>query len=195
MAYYYGVQTIDITSYQTFRDAVLGNGYDLDGLFGSQCLDLWMELNYNVGGYTFPYVKAEPNGYAYETWTNQTNREWNTSDKYILITRKEDIKRGDMIILDSNSINEYGHNCLADEDYPNNQDDTIQALGQNQGGEPFPEGGACCNITSVGLDKFLGAFRLKSWQEPIPAQARRFGGKSNFPFVLYARRLRAKRGM
>ena len=84
MANYWGPQTVDITSYDTFRNAILNNCYDLDGAFGAQCVDLFKLLNYNVG-YPSPYANTGPDGYAYEMWSDATARAWNASDKYDLI--------------------------------------------------------------------------------------------------------------
>lgn len=189
MAYYWGYQTVDITSYDTFRQAVNGNGFNCnEDEFGAQCLDLFMLLNYNVGGYSAPpYCKADPDGYAYQAWATPSSRAYNASDKYELIYDITQLKRGDMVVMNYTTSNPAGHNSFCDADYDPNRG-YIPMLGQNQGGAPFPDGGACANIANWSLDNFLGAFRLKQWQ-PVVSRPRRVQ-KRNFPWVLYARKLR-----
>lgn len=191
MAYYYGYVTVDVSSYDAFRAEVLGNGYDCDGLYGAQCLDAFMLLNYNIGGVSAgyydgpPYVKAGPNEYASECWTLLASRIYNASDNYDLIYNLSDVKRGDMIIF----AGAPGHNALADADYdPIQHSQYIPCLGQNQGGDYFPTGGACFNVIGNNVNAFLGAFRLKRWHTgPSPSTE-----KSKFPWFLIANKLRNK---
>ena len=180
MAYHYGPTTVDITSYDSFKAAVNGSGWDVDGIYGAQCVDAFMLLNYNLG-YPSPYAWAGPLGYSYEMWTNPTARARNASDKYDLIYNLADVKRGDMIIFNSSVGGGYGHNAFADEDY--NGQTYIQCLGQNQYGAPFPTGGACFNVYGISSGAFLGAFRLKSWgggPGPEPEVAEEY--KKHFPW-------------
>lgn len=194
MANYTGPQVVDITSYDTFRAAVNGNGYNVNSdQYGAQCVDAFMLLNYNVGGYTFPYAKAEPNGYAYELWDDPTSRAWNASDKYTLIERLEDVQRGDMMVFGpSYYYPTFGHNTFADQNYNPSDPEHINALGQNQlNGVPFPGGGKCFNVESTLTLNFLGAFRLKSWNStppspPVPPQSKR---TSRLPLILMTRHL------
>lgn len=184
MAIYTGPVDIDISSYDSFRNTVLGNGYNMDGAYGCQCWDLGAELWYNVGSYSYPYLLTGPNGYAYECWT--VSRVENAQDNFELIYDKTQIKRGDMIILGPTTANPPGHNGFADEDY--NGTDYIAVVGQNQGGSPStPGGGTVTTLNTLGLDQFLGAFRYKAWQEtpPTPTEV-----KHHFKWVLYAKHLR-----
>lgn len=188
MANYWGPQTVDISSYDNFRNAIIGNGYDVDNLFGAQCIDLFKLINYNLG-YPSPYAKTGPNGYVSECWTNTSSRIWNQSDKYDLITDITQLQRGDMVIMDGTTTNPPGHNAFCDSNY-GDYSGYIPVVGQNQGGTPFPGGGAVTNIINWPLDNFLGAFRLKAWHEsPTPTIIK----KSKFPWVLYARKFRIKR--
>lgn len=196
MAYYYGYQTVDITSYDTFKSAVNGNGFDCDYLYGAQCIDLFMLLNYNLGGVIAgyydgpPYVKAGPNEYVSEAWTILSSRTYNASDNYDLIYNAWELKRGDMLIINGTTSNPPGHNALCDEDYQISHPGYVYCLGQNQGGAYFPTGGACANVTGIYLTFFLGAFRLKRWNSgPGPTPLKR--GK--FPWFLIARKLRNNR--
>ena len=185
MAYYYGPTTVDISSYSAFKDAVLGNGWDVDGLYGAQCVVAFMLINYNLG-YPSPYAWAGPLGYSYEMWTDTTARARNASDKYDLVYNLSDVQVGDMIVFDSSVGGGYGHNAFADEVYTGQQ--YIQCLGQNQYGPSFPTGGACFNVYGISASAFLGAFRLKQWHsgpQPEPGLER-----GHFPWFLIARKLR-----
>ena len=190
MTYYYGPQTIDITSYDAFKNAVNGNGYDVDGSYGAQCVDAFMLLNYNLG-YSAPYASTGGTGYAYGMWTVDSARTWNASDKYDLIYDKTQIKRGDMIVFAASYYYPTtGHNAFADEDYTNPS--SIRVLGQNQlYGASFPTGGKCFNVEYTVLDTlFLGAFRLKQWQQPTPPVKKE--AKHKFPWFIYTQKFHDK---
>ena len=80
-----------------------------------------------------------------------------------------------------------GHIGYADEDY--NGSGRITVLGQNQG--QGISSGTPSNVVSMGVANFLGGFRNTNWKStpptpPTPASER----KSNFPWVLYANKLR-----
>ena len=130
MANYYGVQTVDVSSYDNFRNAIMGNGYDVDYVAGAQCIDIFKLLNYNLG-YPSPYAKTGTNGYASECWTNQESRAWNAGSSYTLITNLSSLKRGDMVIMDGTTGNPAGHNALCDADY-GDYSGYIPMVGQNQ---------------------------------------------------------------
>ena len=182
--YHYGPTTVNITSYDTFKAEVNGNGWDVDGLYGAQCVDAFMLLNYNLG-YPSPYAWSGSNN-AKGMWTDPTSRARNASDKYDLIYNLSDVKRGDMIIVD---IWTDGHNAFADEDY--NGQTYLNCLGQNQYGDSFPTGGACFNVYPISVSNFLGAFRLKQWQ-PTPPTPADFTRKSRLPLILATMRLHGK---
>ena len=187
MAHYSGYVTVPITSYEAFRNAVDGNSYDVDGVAGCQCVDLAKLLNYNLG-FSSPYYDTGGTGAAYGGWTVLTARRFNLGgDDYTPIYSKASIKKGDMIVIDKFTGNDFGHVGFADEDYHGN---TIRMCSQNNGGTPAPGGGTTVNIANYSLEHFLGAFRLTIWQ-PTPPQPST-STKSKFPWVLYARKLRNK---
>ena len=183
MAHYNGAVSLPVNTYDAFRNAVLGNSYDFDGISGCQCVDLPKELNYNLG-YSSPYWDTGGTGKAYGGWTVTSARNFNAGTQYDLIYNKYEIKRGDMIVMNWTPQNEFGHVTFADEDY--NGTNQLACLGQNQGGgTPAPGGGTTAVVTNLGLSDFLGAFRLKAWNvQPITYR------KHKFPWVLYARKLR-----
>lgn len=181
MAYYYGPQAVDISSYDAFKAAVLNNGYDIDQTYGAQCVDAMMLLNYNLG-FPSPYAWAGPNESAYEMWTNTEARARNAGDKWDLIYNLSEVKKGDMVIFDAWPENPNGHNALADEDYSGQT--YLPCLGQNQYGDPFPTGGACFNVYGITSSRFLGAFRLKSWNPIPPTPSGTASRSSRLPLIM-----------
>lgn len=146
--------SVPITSYDVFRDAVIGRGFDLDQAFSFQCWDgaclLWDQL----GRWLYT-----GNGCASGCWTLERDR--NAGADFDLIWKKEDIKRGDVVVF---SCGEFGHIGFADEDY--NGSGYIRLLGQNQS-----EDMRFC-VINMALGSFLGAFRYRQWvptPEPAPA--------------------------
>lgn len=185
MASYYGPVIVDITSYDNFKAAVLGNGYDVDGLYGFQCVDMPKLLTYNAGRPS-PYWKSDPDGYAYEGWTVESNREYNAGDLFDLVYNKADVIKGDLVVLNNTSSNPYGHIAFADSDWDANTTSAI-LLGQNQE-NPSAISGHYNTLTEVNVSTFLGAFRFKRWIGPVPPTPS--ATKKKFPWVLYAQRFR-----
>lgn len=187
MAHYTGLVSVPISSYQVFRDAILGNGYDVDGLFGEACVDLPKLLAGNAGRPS-PYWKSQPDGYAYEGWANLASREYNAGNLFDLVYNKGDVKRGDLVVLSNTSSNPYGHIAFADSDWSASQSSAM-LVGQNQV-NPSATVGHQTTLNSVNVSTFLGAFRFKQWIQPSPTPTRR---KTHFKWVLYARKLREGR--
>lgn len=187
MAQYYGLVTVNISSFTAFRNEVLGNGYDVDGLYGDQCVDMAKLLAGNAGR-TSPYWLFLPDGYAREGWTEISNREYNASDYFTLVYNKADVKRGDLVVLNTTSSNPYGHIAFATHDWNANTTEAV-LLGQNQvlpndtTGHPNTE-------TMVNVTSFLGAFRFNAWQTSVSSSK---PISKKFPWVIYARKLRYKR--
>lgn len=192
MAHYTGLVTVDISSYENFKSAILGNGYDVDGVYGEQCVDLAKLLAGNAGRPS-PYWKSEPDGYAYEGWTNLSSRGYNAGDLFTLVYNKGDVKKGDLVVLSYTASNPYGHIAFANTNW-NAGITTAELLGQNQE-NPSASVGYLTTLTEVNVSTFLGAFRFIAWQTtpPTPPAGGSRGSKSKFPWVLYARKLREKR--
>ena len=189
MAQYSGLVTVDISSYDAFRSAVLGNGYDVDGVFGDQCVDMAKLLAGNAGRPS-PYWKSQPDGYAYEGWTDLTSRTYNAADYFTLIYNKADVRRGDLVVLDHGRFtgDTTGHIAFADSDW-NAATTYAYLLGQNQV-NPDPNVGHPNTVTNMSVVKFLGAFRFNAWAQPTPTPTT---GRGSFPWVLYARKLRGNK--
>lgn len=180
------LEVVPTTTYNAFRGAVMGRGFNVDDQYGFQCWDLGATLWGNVGGYSYPYLSTGGTGYAYGIWNA---REVNAGDKFILIYRLQDVKRGDMVVLDKGrfSGDVSGHNAFADEDY--NGSNTMWLVGQNQE-NPNPTTGHVTTRNQMSVSKFLGAFRYKPWnsEPPVPPQDRK--KRKPFPFYLYAKKIR-----
>ena len=159
-------------SYDAFKAAVNGNGYDIDGLYGYQCWD-GVDLLYqqsDVGQYLYTAYNIDPtlDGYAKTCWANQVARQRNGSGHFSIITSKYDIKKGDILVFDTFTgwYGTAGHICFADSDYQGS--DTIYGLGQNQGPNSNPYTGTPFNVRQQNLAAFLGAFRYDAWAQPVP---------------------------
>lgn len=196
MAFYTGYITIPHSTYDEWKNAVAGNGYNADGYYGDQCWDLTAEFWYNVGfPQGFPHTGA--NHYASECWTvsRSENISYNGTQYFDLIYNLSDVKRGDVVVFDGTVDNPPGHIGFADSDF--NPSTPLSILGQNQGtgGVPTPEvnpeGGTTANVNTLNASEFLGAFRFKGWQPIPPTPTSR--GKTHFKWVLYARKLREQR--
>lgn len=151
--------SVPIDTYDRFRNAVIGKGYDIDGAYGYQCWDgcalLWQQLGKSL---------VTGNGCASGCWS--LKRDFNKNDQFELITNKTQILRGDVLVF---SAGQYGHIGFADEDY--NNANCIKLLGQNQGGTPVgAAGGAGFNVINMSLASFMGAFRYKGWANNKTAQ-------------------------
>lgn len=192
MAFITGYVSLPTETYEAWKSAVLGNGYDADGYYGDQCWDLCAEFWNNLGfprGY--PITQAGGDGVAWMCWTY--SRETNKGDKFDLIYNLADVKKGDVIVWDGTLSYPAGHIGFADEDY--NGSGSIKVLGQNQGdgGTPTPQhnpnGGTTANVNTLGTGQFLGAFRYKGWNNTPPITR----SKGHFKWVLVTRKLNQMR--
>lgn len=182
---------VDVSSYDAFKAAILGNGYDVDNIAGYQCVDIPKELTGSAGRPS-PYWRSGPDGLAYEAWTDLDSRNYNVGNLFTPIYNKADIRRGDVVVLDKGrfSGDTTGHVALADSDW-NSGTTSAVLLGQNQV-NPNPTTGHITTLTSMSVAKFLGGFRFNAWHQPVPPTPTR--GEHKFPWYLYTRRLNEKRG-
>lgn len=139
---------------QAFRDATLGKCIDLDGKWGSQCVDLsnafWKE-------YTNRWISTCGTGTARGIWDCKDK---NAGKEFKLIENANDIETGDWIIFDGGV---YGHVGMA-LGKPNKG--YVALLGENQGGTSCAGGGSATNIINISLKTFKGAFRPKIYDLP-----------------------------
>lgn len=169
---------VPYSTYDVFKNAVLGHGYDMDGFYGYQCWDA-VDLLYDLVGRTF---LTGVQGYASEAWTNPTSRAANGQDPFEIVYGIENIKRGDIVMLAANSpaVGTAGHCAYADADY--NGTNRLTLLGQNQGSGANPVTGTVFNLTEFNISSFLGIFRYKPWFQPTPPTER--SKKKHFPWVI-----------
>ena len=203
MAIHYGYVTIPHATYDEWRNATNGEGYNFDYQYGCQCYDLAVEFWWNVGfpqGFPVSGVPGQGNtGNAYDIWTYRNyNVNSNGVTYFDLITNVNEIKRGDVLIFNYTSYNPYGHVAWADVDYSSWTPDPYHpyefpVLSQNNGGTPDPSGGALTNIHGYDIRLFLGAFRYKEWESTPPTPPTPTEKKHHFPWVLYDRKLRENR--
>lgn len=191
MAVYTGYVTIPHDTYEAWKNATNGNGYDFDSTYGLQCYDLVAEFWWNIG---FPpgYPVAGGTEYAYMIWDDRTNNvSYNGVTYFDLIYSINDVKKGDIIVYSPFSGNAAGHVGFAAMDYNGTQEFPI--LSQNNSGEPYPGGGSYVNIHGYDVSLFRGAFRYRGWQTTPPTPGTpTYTSKHRFPWVLYARKLREK---
>ena len=164
------IDNIPITSYDAFRNFVIGKKYDVDGYPTDQpyqCFDgaaiLWKKLGRNLltGGND-----------AKGTWLNA--RSENAGNDFLLISDINQVKRGDVVVFDyyekcfngiyydsNGNLRKPGHIAYADNDYAATH--TLNIFGQNQNGVP-----SFTLQENVPVNSFLGAFRFKIWADLEP---------------------------
>lgn len=170
MAQYNGYVTVAHATYDEWRAATLGNGYNVDGLYGNQCWDfcalLWWQ--YGLTLYTKP-----GGGSAQDCWN--VSKYLNAVPPFELVFRKQEIKRGDVVVFGNTYGQGTGHIAFADEDYNGTND--LDCLGQNQGqGSGNPS-----NIATLDLAGFLGVFRNTDWNGTPPEPQEK---KEGFPWPI-----------
>lgn len=191
MAHYTGLVSVDISSFNAFKNEVNGNGYNVDGVYGEQCVDMAKLLAGNAGR-SAPYWLSEPDGYAYEGWTGTSNRSYNAADYFTLVYDKADVQTGDLVVLRATSSNPYGHIAFATTDWDASTT-SAELLGQNQV-DPNTVTGHENTITDVNVTTFLGAFRFTAWNSTPPTPPSPTNPpRSHFKWQLYARKLNEKR--
>lgn len=141
-------------SYNQWRAATLGNGYNVDFRYGNQCWDYCALLYWQ---YNLTLITKAGGGVAADCWNYSRNV--NSRTPFISLTGKENIKRGDIIVWNKSSISSTGHIAFADENYRGNK---IWVLNQN----PTLHGMyGSVHRDELKLDSFLGIFRNTLWTD------------------------------
>ena len=173
MAQYNGYIDIPHQTYDAWRNATLGNGYNADYAYGNQCWDYCAELwhQYNLTLYT-----KSGGGGAADCWL--VSRAKNAKPPFVSLEGKENIKRGDVIVWNRSSSSSTGHIAIADEDYSGSN--RIWVLNQNPS---LHTQNGVVSRDNLSLNNFLGIFRNQQWQTtpPSPHSVKR---KDGFPFVI-----------
>ena len=171
MAQFNGYVKVAHATYQQFRDATLGNGYNVDKAYGNQCWDFCALLWWQYG----LTLHTGPKGWASECWT--VSRTLNAVPPFTQVTSISDIKRGDCVVFKGTSNYPTGHIAFADEDYKDGMT-RMNFLGQNQGqGSLNPS-----NIANISLANFIGAFRNSNWATSKPST--KDEKKHKFPWAI-----------
>lgn len=177
MAQYNGYVSVNHATYADWRQATLGNGYNVDGMYGNQCWDfcalLWWQ--YGLTLYTRP-----GGGTAEDCWT--VSRALNSVTPFTSVYNKSEILQGDVIVFAGTTQYPTGHIAFANEDY--NGTNSIECLGQHQGGAGQNDPS---NLATLNLVNFLGAFRNMNWTNvppspPTPPSGT--GEKRKFPWAI-----------
>ena len=148
--------TYPVDTPTAFKDATLGKCIDLDGKYGSQCVDL---ANAYWSSYANRWFTTCGTGAAKGAWNC---KEQNAGSEFDLIYNANEIQAGDWIIFGSG---QYGHVGMAMGSYNNGY---VALLGENQGGKACAGGGAATNIINISTKSFIGAFRPKIYEKPEP---------------------------
>ena len=171
MAQFNGYVKVAHATYQQFRDATLGNGYNVDKAYGNQCWDFCALLWWQYG----LTLHTGPKGWASECWT--VSRTLNAVPPFTQVTSISDIKRGDCVVFKGTSNYPTGHIAFADEDYKDGMP-RMNFLGQNQGqGRLNPS-----NIANISLANFIGAFRNSNWATSKPST--KYEKKHKLPWAI-----------
>lgn len=175
---YNGYVEVPHVTYDEFRNATLGNGYNVDGMYGNQCWDYVALLYWQ---YNLTLITKAGGGTAADCWN--ISRQANSKPPFESLVGKGNIKRGDVIVIGSSAFSSTGHICIADQDYEATSDGRIWCIGQNQGH------GSSAPVTRdrVSLTYFLGIFRNTNWQgtpPPPPTPTEESKKKRKFPFII-----------
>lgn len=184
MAQYNGYVPIAHNTYDTWKQAVLFNGFNVDFYAGNQCFDLCSLLWWQYG---LTLVTKAGGGVAADCWL--VSRYVNAQPPFSLVEDVHDIKRGDIIVWNRSSSSATGHIGFADENYHGN---TIQVL--NQLPSKYGINGTV-HVDTWRLGTFLGAFRNNNWQgtPPEPPTPEGWYNKGKYNFVLFNRRKRQEK--
>lgn len=176
MAQYNRYVILPHATYNEWRTATLGSGFNVDASYGNQCWDYCANLwhQYGLTLYTKP-----GGGGACDCWT--VSRNLNAVGPFKAITGKTNIKRGDVIVTNRYSGSSTGHICIADEDY--NGTNEIWTLGQLP--SKYGQNGAVSR-DKWSLSHFLGVFRNSNWTStpPTPTPSGIVREPSKFPWVI-----------
>lgn len=188
MATYYGYRYIPHGSYDEWREATIGNMYDVDYAYSGQCWDYCALCYYQYG---LTLVTKAGGGVAKECWL--ISRSANSKPPFESIEGVQNIKRGDILVFGAGYA---GHICFADADYSDSFIDgsgvrRLACLGQNQRGGG---GGYPATVDNVNLSSFLGIFRNTEWEGSSPSPTPSSGyNKNKYNFVLFNRRKRQEK--
>lgn len=183
MANIYNYINIPHDTYDNWKSNTVGNTY-LVNINKPFCWNYITELWYNAG---FPtgYPLMTVSNFPAEIWIvyKDANASYNGTNYFSLIYTKEQIKKGDVIVI--SGTGNYSDIAIANEDYNSNHPYSINVIIQGYQGV-----NTASILTNFPLNYFVGAFRYNEWNTtpPTPTPTSR----KRFPWVLYANKLRNK---
>lgn len=181
MANYYGYIPIAHDTYENFKSATQGNIYYLDST-KPYCWNFITELWYNVG---FPqgYPLMSVSDYPAEIWIiyKEANASYNGTTYFDLVYTKEQIKKGDVIVV--SGLNNYSDIAIANEDYNSSHPYYISVLIAGYQGVT-----RVSVVNNFSIQYFLGAFRYVEWNSTPPTPPTPSLKRSHFNWVLFNKR-------
>ena len=149
-----------------------------------ECWD-YINLIWNhLGGRYYTYPPSDPSSTNHGVKWGVLNAEAlaaNQIQGLTYISDKTELKRGDIVVSTDGT---YGHAGYINEDYSGEHNYGFYT--QNYAGR------RSVDLDTYNLHDFGGAFRYNAWNQPVPPTPTSTS-KSNFPWVLYARKLNQKR--
>lgn len=146
-AYHY----VDVTSPTTIKDSTYGQCIDVDGWYGSQCVDLTAAVSENMTGQRLTTCGTGAAKGMMDCW------EQNAGSDFEVIWDATQLQPGDIVVLDGGN---WGHVGIAMGGY---NEGYVALLGTNQGGSACAGGGSSANLININLKNFLGAYRWKNY--------------------------------
>lgn len=174
MAQYNGYVDVAHNTYDAFRSATLGNGYNVDNQDYNQCWDFCALLWHQYG---LTLITKAGGGTARECWTN--SRYANAVPPFTSLEGRENILRGDCVVFWNGDPNSAGHIAFADQDWADNNNGYLNFLGQNQGQGIY----APSNIASLNTNIVIGIFRNTNWNGTPPEPPISYGKMPALPIV------------
>lgn len=114
--------------FNEFKNKYLGKSVDIDGSYGSQCVDLFNAWNRDYNGV---YINCRPSGYARSLAENKAK---NGILNYFKETEVNNMIEGTVVIYGKCKFAPEGHVCFFIKD---NGDGTYQALNQNYNNKQY----------------------------------------------------------
>ena len=148
-----------------------------------ECWDYVNLLWTHLGGRYYTYPPSDPSSTNHGVkwgWINTEARAANTITHLTQVPDLADVKRGDIVVW---GYGDYGHAGFANEDYSGGG--YLNTYSQNYSGRYVTN-------DNINTATFLGAWRYDAWYTPPTPPVTT--PESKFPWVLYARKLRQKRG-
>ena len=126
-------------SYSEFKNMVLGKGFDIDGYYGAQCWDGYAKYASKLGQ---TICNCPVSGYVKDIWNLRKTNGILKYNKEVTIMNPGDIA----VFKEVDEWTPYSHIAIFDSDIDGQFG---WFLGQNQGGNAYPGGGACFNLVKL----------------------------------------------